>query len=667
MFCQKCGAELTPGAVYCIKCGNKAPIIVNQTVGGNANELFSNTQEKTTESERVPDTLTGAVIDFQNGDQSAFDTIYNESKRYVYYTILKTTGDKEVADDILQETYLDVYKSLNQLQSPGAFKGWAAKIAQHKISRYYQKKSPELFSTEEEMDDAVGELTEDDMSALPEDAMINKEVQRLISEIIDELPENQKSAIVSFYYNQMSIPEIAETMGVPENTVKTYLFRGKKKIKDGILDIEKKHGTKLYALPLAGLLGLLFTEEAKAAVVTSTASQVLGAAAAAAGSAVTAGAVTTVSSAATAGSATSVSSAATAGSATSLSSAVTTGAVTTVSSTATAGSATSLSSAVTTEAVTSVSSSTTATSASVSAAMTSHSSEYVAEAVTGSGRAGKAAYKAVRAGSKAAAKGAGKTAGSTVFSSITKIFVSLIVGFSVGICTMSYVMNNTEIKEKVHEIPVIGKILDIGVKENERTIIGEWRSTADGNRMTINEDHTYIAVKADGSDPITGTWSGDETTVVFKEDLGLLGVVADTLGVNLTGVYDRDADTITLSQPKLGIGEEVYERVDPDRSYKSAPYIGRWRGEGGVLEIKDDHTAEICYDNGIEETAKWSDEGENKISIESINGKIWKEVFGEGLICEYNSSDDTLIYRGYKTEIGNATYEIVPEVFRRID
>lgn len=631
MFCQKCGTELTPGAVYCIKCGNKAPIIVNQTADANANELFSNTQEKTTESERVPDTLTGAVIDFQNGDQSAFDIIYNESKRYVYYTILKTTGDKEVADDILQETYLDVYKSLNQLQSPGAFKGWAAKIAQHKISRYYQKKSPELFSTEEEMDDAVGELTEDDMSALPEDAMINKEVQRLISEIIDELPENQKSAIVSFYYNQMSIPEIAETMGVPENTVKTYLFRGKKKIKDGILDIEKKHGTKLYALPLAGLLGLLFTEEAKAAVVTSTASQVLGAAAAAAGSAVTTGAVTTVSSAAT------------------------------------VGSATSLSSAVTTEAVTSVSSSTTATSASVSAARTAHSSEYVAEAVTGSGRAGKAASKAVRAGSKAAAKGAGKTAGSTVFSSITKIFVSLIVGFSVGTCTMSYVMNNTEIKEKVHEIPVLGKILDIGVKEYERTIIGEWRSTADGNRMTINEDHTYIAVKADGSDPITGTWSGDETTVVFREDLGLLGVVADTLGVNLTGVYDRDADTITLSQPKLGIGEEVYVRVDPDRSYKSAPYIGRWRGEGGVLELKDDHTAEICYDNGIEETAKWSDEGENKISIESINGKIWKEVFGEGLICEYNSSDDTLIYRGYKSEIGNATYEIVPEVFRRID
>ena len=92
-----------------------------------------------------------------------------------------------------------------------------------------------------------------------------------------------------------------------------------------------------------------------------------------------------------------------------------------------------------------------------------------------------------------------------------------------------------------------------------------------------------------------------------------------------------------------------------------AKYIRKYR------EIKDDHTAEICYDNGIEETAKWSDEGENKISIESINGKIWKEVFGEGLICEYNSSDDTLIYRGYKTEIGNATYEIVPEVFRRID
>ena len=273
MFCQKCGASLKEGNIFCSKCGTKVPSISDFATGNTAQSR----SDRSIDDLSAPGSkLTAAVISFKNGNTAAFDTIYNESKRYIYYTILKTVGDKETADDIMQETYLDVYRSLNSLENPAVFKVWAAKIAQHKISRYFLKKNPELFSTEEEMDDVVGDITEEDMGALPEDAMINKEVQRLIGEIVDGLPENQRSAILSFYYNQMSIAEIAEAMGVPENTVKTYLFRGKNKIKDGVLEIEKKHGTKLYALPLAGLLGLLFTEEAKAAVVSTTAAQILG-------------------------------------------------------------------------------------------------------------------------------------------------------------------------------------------------------------------------------------------------------------------------------------------------------------------------------------------------------------------------------------------------------
>ena len=269
MFCPKCGTQLISGAMFCSVCGTKVPTIGDFENADNETKLKN-------QADIVNDRLTSSVIKFQNGDISSFDIIYTESKRYIYYTILKSVGNKDVADDILQETYIDIFKSLGQLQAPEAFKGWAAKIAQHKISKYFLKKNPELFATEEEMDDTVGDIVEDDMSALPEDAMINKEVQRLIGEIIDTLPPNQKSAVISFYYNQMSIPEIAQSMGVPENTVKTYLFRGKKKIKDEVLEIEKKHGTKLYALPLAGLLGLVFTEEAKAAVVTASSGDVLG-------------------------------------------------------------------------------------------------------------------------------------------------------------------------------------------------------------------------------------------------------------------------------------------------------------------------------------------------------------------------------------------------------
>jgi hypothetical protein len=207
-------------------------------------------------------------------------------------------------------------------------------------------------------------------------------------------------------------------------------------------------------------------------------------------------------------------------------------------------------------------------------------------------------------------------------------------------------MNNTEIREKMHEIPVIGKILDIGVEEEERTFLGEWRSTADGNRMTINEDHTFIAVKADGSDPITGTWTGDKTTVVFKEDLGLLGVLADTLNVNITGIYDPDADTITLDSWVLSGNPEVYVRIDgeSEESYENSgdllnaqePFVGKWKfGDDdlyNIVELFNDYNVLQEYSATYSDTGKpkgerigkWSLDGEY-IAIDFIDkGEIFR-------------------------------------------
>lgn len=209
-------------------------------------------------------TLTEAVEALKKGDQSAFQFVYDGSCRYIYYTILKSVQDKDLADDILQETYIEIFKSISSLKEAEAFKGWAAVIAQHKISRYFRKKSASVFSSEEEMDTIMDSMEEDDTAMLPEDAADNKETQRLIMEIIESLPENQKEAVISFYYNQLSVSEIATAMDVSENTVKTWLSRGKKKIKEEVITLAEKHGTKLYAAPLMLVLSGIFTKEAEA-------------------------------------------------------------------------------------------------------------------------------------------------------------------------------------------------------------------------------------------------------------------------------------------------------------------------------------------------------------------------------------------------------------------
>ena len=208
--------------------------------------------------------LTEAVSALKKGDQSAFQEVYDGSVRYVYYTIFKSVSDRDLADDILQETYIEIYKNISLLKEPEAFKGWAAVIAQNKISRYFRKKSESVFSSEDEMEAVLDGMEEEDTAMLPEDAADNRETQRLIMEIIDSLPDTQKEAVISFYYNQMTISEIAGALEVPENTVKTWLSRGKKKIKEEIVLLAEKHGTKLYAAPLMLVLSGIFTKEAEA-------------------------------------------------------------------------------------------------------------------------------------------------------------------------------------------------------------------------------------------------------------------------------------------------------------------------------------------------------------------------------------------------------------------
>lgn len=213
--------------------------------------------------EKEKDRLSRAVIEFCGGKEEAFNEIYELTYQYVYYTIYRSVNDEAITEDVMQETYLEVYKSLSDLKEPEAVKGWIARIAHHKIYRYL-KNNPELLLTEENSETIFETLEQTDEALMPEDVMENRETQRLLGEILDSLSKEQRLSVVAFYFNQMSIKEISEAYGIPENTVKSYLSRGKAKIREGVMELEKKHGTKLYTTGLAAVLFFLMEEEAKA-------------------------------------------------------------------------------------------------------------------------------------------------------------------------------------------------------------------------------------------------------------------------------------------------------------------------------------------------------------------------------------------------------------------
>ena len=91
---------------------------------------------------------------------------------------------------------------------------------------------------------------------LPDVVIDRQETARLMKEILDALPDDQRAAISLFYYEEMSVAEIAEAMGVSENTVKSRLNYGRKKIEAQVRALEKR-GTRLYGLAPVPFLLLL--------------------------------------------------------------------------------------------------------------------------------------------------------------------------------------------------------------------------------------------------------------------------------------------------------------------------------------------------------------------------------------------------------------------------
>lgn len=205
--------------------------------------------------------LQQAVIDYKNGKEEAFTTLYEESQKYIYVCISKIMKDcdnfPDVISDLMQDAYVEISRHISQLENVESFLNWAGIIATRQCYAYLKKNRQYVLLSEE--DDTLDEIMADE-ELIPETFMQDKEKQRLVRKIIDtELTPIQRLCVIAYYYNEQKQSEIACDLGIPENTVKTHLSRAKAKIKEGILELEKKEGTKLYSV--APFLLLLLGEE----------------------------------------------------------------------------------------------------------------------------------------------------------------------------------------------------------------------------------------------------------------------------------------------------------------------------------------------------------------------------------------------------------------------
>ncbi len=206
----------------------------------------------------------------QQGDSEAFTRIYNETIKTAYYVAKRILLDEQAVEDVLQESYIAVYEHLGDYKA-GNFQGWVDTIVANRSKNYLRKKNPILFSQMETEDNIDIEFEEEKIEFRPDVKVDYEETKRLVMEIVDGLSDEQRLSIILFYFEQRSVKEIAEICECSENTVKSRLNYARKKIKEDVLELEKK-GTKLYSISVLPFLYWLFKKEFMACEVPASTS-----------------------------------------------------------------------------------------------------------------------------------------------------------------------------------------------------------------------------------------------------------------------------------------------------------------------------------------------------------------------------------------------------------
>lgn len=188
--------------------------------------------------------LADLVKQMQSGEMKAFEDIYKLTNQSAYFVAFKITKNKDDAQDILQESYMTVLNKMSDISNPESFESWFNQIVANKARDYIKKKKASLFEFEED-EDPVDFLPDDSTEYSPHDDLDKKATQELVNEIIDELSEKDRLCVLLYYFDEMSIPEIASSIGIPEGTVKSRLFKSRKEIENKVRALEK-NGVRLY-------------------------------------------------------------------------------------------------------------------------------------------------------------------------------------------------------------------------------------------------------------------------------------------------------------------------------------------------------------------------------------------------------------------------------------
>ena len=203
------------------------------------------------------DDIKKLVLQAAQGNKAAFGALYEETGRTVYFSCLKLLGDPQLAEDITQETYLTALQKLGTLAQPENFPAWVNRIGINLCKMHFRNNS----APEDNSEEIIEEIPDEGL--IPEEYVSNDAKRKIIMDIIDTvLTEEQRRSVILYYFDMLTVPEIAEVMNCTTGTVTSRLSAARKKIKEAVLIYEENNNDRLHAVVPVFILSKLLNKEA---------------------------------------------------------------------------------------------------------------------------------------------------------------------------------------------------------------------------------------------------------------------------------------------------------------------------------------------------------------------------------------------------------------------
>jgi RNA polymerase sigma-70 factor (ECF subfamily) len=188
------------------------------------------------------------------GDREAFGQLVEIKSRDILFTALSFMKNQADAEDASQEAILQMYRSISHLRNAGAVESWIYRIVRNKCIELLKSRNKRAGDVDIDDETVAGEIEDNDAEFVPERYAEDSELRRLLYEIVMSLPQKRREAVILFYYDGLSLNEIAAVTGSKAGTVSSTIAKARKMIKDKIEEKEAS-GMAVYSGLSYGVLG----------------------------------------------------------------------------------------------------------------------------------------------------------------------------------------------------------------------------------------------------------------------------------------------------------------------------------------------------------------------------------------------------------------------------